>query len=71
MNKKEIDFDNINIITVAKVASANFLRCNYKNKINEKHHGHSLLRLKNVIETQLIGIYHIYSKLKVMIYLMM
>jgi hypothetical protein len=50
MNKKEIDFDNINIITVAKVASANFLRCNYKNKINEKHHGHSLLHLKNVLE---------------------
>lgn len=50
MNKEEINFNSVHIITVAKVASANFLRCNYKNKINEKHHGHSLLHLKNVLE---------------------
>ena len=49
MNKKEIHFNNIYIITVAKVASTNFFICNYKNKINKKHQGHSLLDLKGIL----------------------
>ena len=48
---KKIHFNKVEIITVAKVGSANFLHCNYtlKKKIN---HGHSLLHLQNILNNK-------------------
>lgn len=46
---KNIDYDNVSIITVAKVASANFLYCNY-NKTKKITHGHDLSQLKNILD---------------------
>lgn len=48
MFKKEILFEKVDIITVAKVGSANFLHCNYSSTKN-KTHAHDLLKLKNIL----------------------
>ena len=42
---KKIKFNKVRIITVAKVGSANFLKCNYK-YTKDITHGHSLLTKK-------------------------
>lgn len=45
-------FNKIKILTVAKVGSANFLKCNYKN-INNKnkiYHGHNVGLIKEILE---------------------
>lgn len=44
-------FNQVNIITVAKVGSANFLHCNYSQTQNIKHN-HSLLRLQSVLNNE-------------------
>ena len=44
----KITFNKVEIITVAKVGSANFLYCNY-NKTNNIKHGHSLLNLRKIL----------------------
>lgn len=46
----KIVFDKVKVITVAKVASANF-NCNYSQTKNV-HHGHSLLTLKNTLKNE-------------------
>ena len=44
----KINFNKVEIITVAKVGSANFLNCNFSQTTNVKH-GHSLLNLRNIL----------------------
>ena len=44
-----LTFDKVNVITVAKVGSANFLNCDY-NQTKKKSHGHSLLKLRNILK---------------------
>lgn len=45
-------FKHIEVITVGKVGSANFLPNSSNSKSKRVHHGHSLLRLKRVLKTQ-------------------
>lgn len=44
----KITFNKVEIITVAKVGSANFLNCHFYQTTNVKH-GHSLLNLRNIL----------------------
>lgn len=46
-----LKFDKVRIITVAKVGSANFLNCGYTQTKDVKH-GHNLLVLKNILDTE-------------------
>ena len=46
---KKILFDKVEVITVAKVGSSNFLQCKYEQTTNIKH-GHSLLNLQNILK---------------------
>lgn len=48
---KYIHFNKVEVITVAKVGSCNFLKCKYSKTKNVKH-GHSLLKLKNVLKEE-------------------
>lgn len=47
----KITFNKVKIITVAKVGSANFLRCKYS-QTEDKEHSHSLLNLQNTLNQQ-------------------
>jgi len=46
-----ITYDKVKIITVAKVASANFLKCKYSQS-EDIHHCHSLLKLQDTLNKQ-------------------
>ena len=47
----KITYDKVVINTVAKVASANFLKCKYTHSTNV-HHCHSLLKLRNTLNKE-------------------
>lgn len=47
----KITYDKVVVNTVAKVGSANFLKCKYSQSKNINH-GHSLLKLKNVLNEE-------------------
>lgn len=51
MYMSKITYDRIIINTVAKVGSANFLKCNYSQS-KDISHGHSLLELQNILNTK-------------------